>query len=145
DDSTLMSDYLAELAGAFPEVKGLDAYKDAVRAARSLEKTASIDAALALSKAFDRLADHFADQPDARLSPESLAGTASAKQLKAEAEQTFGDLPDQLAALSSAFASRPDDIWIPTSLTGDDASKLRDAIDAFVSRDGSATRFYLTS
>jgi RND superfamily putative drug exporter len=108
DDSTLMSDYLEELGAAFPEVRTLDAYKDGVRAARSLEQSASIDSALALSKAFDRLADHFDDQPDARLSPESLAGTSSAKQLKAEAEQTFGDLPDQLAALSSVFATRPD-------------------------------------
>jgi RND superfamily putative drug exporter len=145
DDSTLMSDYLEELGAAFPEVRTLDAYKDGVRAARSLEQSASIDSALALSKAFDRLADHFDDQPDARLSPESLAGTSSAKQLKAEAEQTFGDLPDQLAALSSVFATRPDDIWIPTTLTGDDAQKLRDAVDAFVSKDGTATRFYLTS
>ena len=145
DDSTLMTDYLEELGAAFPEVRTLDAYRDAVRAARSLERDASVDDALALSAAFDRLADNFDDQPDARLSPESLSGTPSAKALKAEAEQVFGDLPDQLGALSSVFATRADDIWIPTTFTGEDGAQVRDAIDAFVSADHSATRFYVTS
>ena len=144
-DSTLMSDYLAELGAAFPEVKALDAYKDAVKAARALESEASITDALALSDGFDRLADHFDGQPEASLSPESLAGTASAKEFKKEAEDTFNALPDQLGALAAVFATRSDDFYLPTSLTGDDAEKLQDAIDAFVSEDRSATRFYLTS
>ncbi|HEU0243051.1 MAG TPA: YhgE/Pip family protein, partial [Candidatus Limnocylindrales bacterium] len=143
--STLMSDYLAELATAYPEVKGLHAYKDAVRAARALERDASVGAALDLADAFDRLADHFDSRPDATLSPKSLAGTASAKELKREAEDTFNALPDQLTALAAVFAPRPDDIWIPTTLTGDDGAKVQDAIDAFISKDHSATRFYVTS
>ena len=144
-DSTLMSDYLAELGAAFPEVKSLDAYTDAVKAAKALESDASITDALALSGAFDRLADHFDGQPDASLSPESLAGTASAKEFKKEAEDTFNALPDQLTALAAVFATRSDDFYLPTSLTGDDAEKLQDAVDAFVSEDHTATRFYLTS
>ena len=144
-DSTLMSDYLAELGAAFPEVTTLDAYMDAVKAAKALESEASITDALALSDAFDRLADHFDGQPEASLSPESLAGTASAKEFKKEAEDTFNALPDQLGALAAVFATRSDDFYLPTSLTGDDAEKLQDAIDAFVSEDRSATRFYLTS
>ncbi len=144
-DSTLMSDYLAELGAAFPEVKALDAYKDAVKAAKALESEASITDALALSDGFDRLADHFDGQPEASLSPESLAGTAAAKEFKKEAEDTFNALPDQIGALAAVFATRSDDFYLPTSLTGDDAEKLQDAIDAFVSEDRSATRFYLTS
>jgi RND superfamily putative drug exporter len=146
DDSTLMSDYLAELGAAYPVVKTLDAWKDGVKAARELEEDASIGAALTLADSFDALADHFeATDPDATLTPESLAGTTAAKELKREAEEAFGALPDQFAALSDAFTGRPDDFFIPTSLTGEDAEKLRDAIDAFVSEDGTATRFYLTS
>ena len=144
-ESTLMSDYLAELGAAFPEVKPLDAYKDGVKAARALEKNASIADALKLSDSFQRLADVFDAKPGATLSPESLAGTASAKEFKKEAEDTFNALPDQLTALAAVFAGRPDDFYLPTSLTGDDATKLQDAIDAFVSEDRSATRFYLTS
>ncbi len=143
--STLMSDYLVELAAAFPEVKTLDPYKDAVRAAAALENKATITDALNLSTAFDALADHFDATPDATLSPESLAGTASAKEFKREAEDTFNALPDRFAALAAVYATRPDDFYLPTSLTGDDAAKLQDAIDAFVSTDHTATRFYLTS
>ncbi len=142
---TLMSDYLAELADAYPEVRSLGPWKDGVKAARSLEKDGSISAALDLADSFNALADHFDGRPDATLSPQSLAGTPSAKELKREAEDTFGALPDQYRALGAVFATRPDDIWIPTTLTGEDADKLRDAIDAFVSRDRSATRFYVTS
>jgi RND superfamily putative drug exporter len=144
-DSTLMGDYLAELEAAYPEVSSLDAHTDAVQAARTLEKDASIAAALDLSDAFARLADHFDGRPDATLSPESLSGTASAKELKKEAEDTFKALPDEFGALAAVFASRPDDIYIPTTLTGDDAEQLQDAIDAFVSTDRTATRVYLTS
>jgi putative membrane protein len=144
-DSTLMSDYLVELGAAFPEVKSLAAYKDGVKAAKALEKDASIADALRLSDAFASLANHFDDQPGATLSPKSLAGTPAAKEFKKEAEDTFNALPDQLTALAAVFASRSDDFYLPTSLTGDDAEKLQDAIDAFVSKDHSATRFYLTS
>ncbi len=144
-DSTLMSDYLAELAAAYPEVTSLDAYRDAVKAAASLEKDASVAAALDLSDAFGRLADHFDAQPAATLSPKSLSGTAAAKELKKEAEDTFNALPDQFGALATIFAARSDDYYVPTTLTGDDGKKLQDAIDAFVSKDHTATRFYLTS
>ncbi len=143
--STLMSDYLAELAAAFPEVTTLDAYSKAVKAAGALEKKASITDALNLSAAFDELADHFDALPDATLSPESLAGTASAKEFKKEAEDTFNALPDQFAALAAVYSTRPDDLYLPANLTGDDAGKLHDAIDAFMSKDHTATRFYLTS
>ncbi len=143
--STMMSDYLAELAAAYPEVKSLDAYKAGVKAARTLEKNASITAALDLSDAFARLADHFDAQPDATLSPKSLSGTTAAKELKKEAEDTFNALPDQFGALATVFTARPDDYFLPTTLTGADGTKIQDAIDAFISKDHTATRFYLTS
>ena len=142
---TLMSDYLAELAAAFPEVAALPAYADAVTAAHSLEAEASVGAALDLATAYKALADHFDGRPDAMLSPESLSSTADAKEIKADATAAFDALPDLFASLSAVFASRTDDVWIPTSLTGDDAKKLQDAITAFVSPDHASTRFYLTS
>ena len=142
---TIMSDYLAELGAAFPEIKTLDAYKEGVRAAKALETDAAIADALALSDAFAELADVFDTKPGSTLSPESLAGTASAKEFKKEAEATFDALPGQFGALATVFTTRPDDFFLPTSLTGEDADKLQDAIDAFVSEDRTATRFYLTS
>jgi RND superfamily putative drug exporter len=143
--SSVMSDYLAELAVAYPEVVSLDAYRDGVSAAKALQTHASISAALDLANALDRLAGHFDGRPDATFSPKSLSGTESAKALKAEAQRIFDALPGKLTALSTAFAARPDDIYLPTALTGEDGQKLRDAIDAFVSGDRTATRFYITS
>jgi len=143
--SSLMSDYLDELGTAWPEVSSLAAYKDAVAAAKTLEKDATIGAALDLSAAFEQLAVHFDGRPDATLSPKSLSDTAAARELKREAKKVFGALPDQFTALAAVFATRPDDIFVPTTLTGEDGRKVQDAVDAFVSRDHTATRFYVTS
>ena len=145
DSSSLMSDYLDELAVAYPDVRSLEAFTRATAAAASLEQDATITAALDLAAAFERLAIHFDDQPDATLSPESLSDTSAAREIKREAETVFGALPDQFTALAAVFATRPDDIYIPTTLTGEDGDKLRDAVDAFVSRDRTATRFYVTN
>ena len=57
----------------------------------------------------------------------------------------FEDLPDQFGTLAAVFAARPDDFYIPTTLTGKNPRRLQEALDAFVSADGTATRFYLTS
>ncbi|MEI7743541.1 MAG: MMPL family transporter, partial [Chloroflexota bacterium] len=143
--SNLMGDYLAELGTAYPEVKSLPAYSDAVTAADSLAAKASITAALDLADGFNRLADYFDSSPAATLSPKSLSGTASAKALKKEAQDTFNALPDQFGALATVFAARPDDFYVPTTLPGDAGAKVQDAIDAFVSKDRGASRFYLTS
>ncbi len=145
ESSTLMGDYLDELAAAYPEVRPLPAYKDATKAAASLEKGASLTAALDLAAAFEDLAVHFDDRPDATLSPTSLANTAGALELKREAEAVFGALPDQFTALGAVFATRPDDLYIPTTFTGEDGKKIQDAIDAFVSKDRTASRFYVTN
>ena len=145
--STLMSDYLAELGAAYPEVEQLAAYRHGVKAAAALEKKGSVGDALDLASAFDDLADHFDSRGDtATLSPESLAGTSAAKAFRKEAEDTFNALPDQFHSLAVVFAARPDDFYLPTTLvTGKDAEDLQKAIDAFVSSDHNATRFYLTA
>jgi YhgE/Pip-like protein len=143
--ATMLRDYLGELAAAYPEVRSLPAWKDAVRAATSLQREPSASGAVDLGAALDKLADHFDGRPDATLSPKALANTPGAKEVRAEATRIFDALPSQLRALSSVFAARSDDIWIPTTLSGDDAAKLNDAVDAFVSSDHAATRFYLTS
>ena len=98
-----MSDYLAELAAAYPEVRALPAYTNATKAAASLEKKATIQAAIDLSSAFEQLAVHFDSQPDATLSPKSLANTSSALELKHEAETVFKALPDQFTALAGGL------------------------------------------
>jgi RND superfamily putative drug exporter len=144
-DSSLMSKYLDELGTAFPEVKTLSAYQDAVRSAASLAANPTATAAVATASAMNQLAVHFDSQPDARLSPTSLAGTASAKELKREATATFAAIPTAFTSLADVFKPRSDDIFVPVGLGGDDAQKLTDAVNAFVSADRSAARFYVTS
>ena len=144
-DTSLMSNYLDELAAAFPEVKTLPAYQDAVRAAASLAENATATAAVSTASAMNELAKHFDSQPDARLSPTSLAGTSSALQLKAEAKATFAAIPGAFSSLASVYRTRSDDIFVPVGLGGDSARKLTDAVKAFVSTDRTATRFYVVS
>ncbi len=144
-DSSLMSQYLVELAAAYPEVRPLTAYRDAVTAAASLASKPTASAAVSTASAMNQLAVHFDSRPDARLTPQSLSGTPSALELKTEAKTTFAAIPTAFHGLASVFAARPDDIFVPAGLGGDNAQQLTDAVNAFVSRDHSATRFYVVT
>ncbi|HEY5628057.1 MAG TPA: MMPL family transporter, partial [Candidatus Limnocylindrales bacterium] len=144
-DASLMSKYLDELATAYPEVRSIQAYRDAVRSAASLATKPTATAAVDTANAMNALAVHFDSQPNSRLSPTSLAGTASAQELKREAKATFAAIPGAFRSLATVFAARPDDLFVPVGLGGDDAQKLTDAVSAFVSADHAATRFYLIS
>jgi len=144
-DSSLMEQYLAELATAYPEVRPLAAYQAAVKAATSLAAAPTATAAVDTASAMDQLAIHFDSRPDATLSPHSLANTSSALELKREAKATFAAIPGAFHSLASVFSTRSDDIFVPVGLGGDNAQKLTDAVNAFVSADRSATRFYLVT
>ena len=144
-DSSLLADYLVELAGAYPEVKSLPAYADATSAAAIIAKEPTATAAVDASNALQSLATYFAAKPDATLFPQSLANTEEAKQAKREAQATFDALPVAFRTLGGVFAGRTDDIFVPVGLGGDQAADLQKAIDAFVSADRSATRFYVTT
>ncbi len=141
----VIRDYLDELAVAYPEVATLPAFDDAKAAVGSLAKNVSISAALDLSAALDDLATHFDDRPDATLFPDSLSGTSEARALRREIEATFRRLPVDLDALAAVLAARSDDLYIPTGLGGDEGADLDRAVEAFVSADRSATRFYIAT
>ncbi len=144
-DSSLMSKYLAELATAYPEVRPLSAYSDAVRSAADLAKSPTATAAVDTANAMNALAVHFDSRPDATLSPQSLASTPSALELKTQAKATFAAIPTAFRSLGAVFSGRPDDIFVPVGLGGDNAQKLTDAVNAFVSADHTATRFYVVT
>ncbi len=141
----MIGDYLDELAAAYPEVKALAGYADAKAAVASLEKDTSIGAALDLSAALEALATHFDSRPGSTLVPESLAGTAVAKEARRRAEATFQQLPVDLRALSAVFAARSDDVFVPVGIGGDQGTDVTTAVDAFVSGDRGATRFFVTT
>ncbi len=144
-DTTLLARYLDELAAAYPEVRSLPAFTDATAAAASLAKSATLDAAVAASNALQALAVHFDAQPDARLSPASLADTASAREARRRAEAAFAALPDAFRNLAAIFAGRSDDIFVPVGIGGDQSASLSEAVEAFVSPDRTATRLYIAT
>ena len=115
----LMGDYLDELGAAFPAARDAAAFQSARAAATRLEQKVSIAAALDLSSGLSDLATWFeANHPEATLVPQSLAGTTEAKQRRAEMEATFGRLETELNGLSTTFATRSDDLFVPVGLTG---------------------------
>ena len=144
-DTALLANYLAELAAAYPEVRGLPAFADATAAAASLQRQPGAAAAVAAADALDTLAIHFDAQPGASLAATSLAGTPAALEAKRQATAAFAALPDALRGLAGVFTGRPDDLFIPVGLGGSDAASLEQAVEAFVSADHTATRFYVTS
>ena len=143
--TSLIADYLDELAAAYPEVHGLPAFGDATAAAASLQRQASASAAVAAAGALDQLAVHFDAQPSATLAATSLAGTPAALEAKREATAAFAALPDAMRGLAGVFAVRADDIFIPLGLGGSNAASVQQAVDAFVSGDRTTTRFYVTA
>ena len=112
-DTALLARYLDELAAAYPEVRSLPAFADATAAAAGLAKSATLDAAVAASSALQALAVHFDAQPDATLSPASLADTPSAREARRRAETAFAALPD-------AFG-----LWRPSSPAAPTTSSCR--------------------
>ncbi len=144
-DTGLIARYLDELAAAYTEVRSLPAYADAKAAAADIAKEPTIDAAVAASNALRSLATHFDARPEATLAPESLAGTDAAKEARRKAEATFAALPVAFRDLATVFAGRSDDLFVPVGIGGDRAADIQKATDAFVSRDRSATRFYVTT
>ena len=141
----VLVDYLDELASAYPSVREVPAFDRASGAAADLARGPSASAVLDLSRAVEDLAAWFDDQPEAVLYPDSLAGTDAALQRRREIEATFERIPRRLESLSAILAKRPDDIFAPVGLDGETGDQLAQAVDAFVSLDRTATRFYVTT
>ena len=114
-------------------------------AAAGLAKSPTIDTAVDASNALQALAAHFDGQPNATLSPASLANTASALEARRRAETTFAALPGAFRGLAAVFSGRSDDIFVPVGIGGDESASLGTAVDAFVSQDRTATRLYVAT
>lgn len=144
-DRALIADYLDELSTAYPEVGALPAFRQATAAAATLRRAPTATAASDAAGALDQLAVHFDARPDATLAARSLSGTPSALEARREATAAFDALPVAFRGLAGLFAGRPDDLFIPVGLGGSGGEDLQKAIDAFVSADHTATRFYVTA
>ncbi len=116
----LMGDYLDELGAAFPAAR--DARRLRVRAGRrDPARAEGLDRGRAgplVRPVRPRRPGSTANDPEATLVPQSLAGTTEAKQRRAEMEATFARLETELNGLSTTFATRSDDLFVPVGLTG---------------------------
>ena len=122
-DSTLMSDYLEELARPTPRSGRSTPTRTPSRPPARSSGRVDRGRARRCRTPSTRLADHFDAQPDATLSPESLADTASAKESSGEAEATFDALPDQFAAWRPSSPAAPTTSTSRRRSTGDEADE----------------------
>ena len=142
--------YLRELDAAYPDAAQLPgvgrAQADLLAMAQGQGAGRLPAATLAdLTAALEELATDFDARPDAVLFPKSLPASSEATALQAQISATFGRLPEDLSALSATFAARPDDTFIPTTLGGDAGAEVTQAVTAFVSKDDTTTRLYVTT
>lgn len=142
---SVIAQYLDELAAAYPEVTSLAAFSDATAGVAELAKAPTAASASATAAALEALATHFDAQPSATLASNALAKTAAGQQLARDVQTTFDATPTALDGLVAVFAGRPDDLFVPLGLPGDNGSQVTGAVSAFVSGDRSATRFYVTT
>ena len=141
--------YLQELAAAYPSTAGLPAFQQArsdlvaLQQAQAAGGQPSPATVIDLSGRLDALATSFDSQPDAVLFPKSLPQTPQATALQQQIQTTFGRLPADLRSLSAAYAALPDDLFIPTALTGTAGQQVDSTLAAFMSANRSVTRLYV--
>jgi RND superfamily putative drug exporter len=143
--ASVVAQYLNELAAAYPEVTSLSSYTDATAGLAALAVAPTVASVSKTATALEALATYFDDRPAATLVSSALAGTARGKQQAHDAQQAFDAVPTALDGLARAFAGRHDDLFVPLGVPGADTAKVTDAVNAFVSADRSATRFYVTT
>jgi RND superfamily putative drug exporter len=139
DDNTIgfVSYYFSELAKAYPDVESQPAFRDLV--ASLMSSVAPPDPAR-LAADIGELADLFAARPDALLFVAFESPSESMTALREEIATISARLPVELGALSSTFADRADDLFIPVGLEGDAGAAVEQALAAFVSDDRTVTR-----
>ncbi len=115
--------YLADLAPAYPDVAASDAFA-AARA--DLEQLPLVIGALRAALA-------------ASSDPNAVPDPATAE-VQGRVARLAGRLPAELSALSTTFATRSDDLFIPTATGSADGRQLGQAVAAYLSADRSVAR-----
>ena len=141
--------YLQELAAAYPSTASQPAFQQAradlvaLQQAQASGVQPSPATIVDLSARLDALATHFDSQPEAILFPKSLPQTPQAAALERQISTTFGKLPGDLRSLAAKYAALPDDVFIPTGLTGSAGQQVNSTLAAFMSANRDVTRLYV--
>ena len=138
-----LAGYLQELVAAYPETAA-DPALATIRADLLALQREPTQATLAdLGSALSALAASFDARPDAVLFPRSLPATPQATALQQAIATTFGRLPGDLRALGQRYATQSNDLFVPTTLSGEGGAKAQAAAAAYVSTDGSVERLFI--
>jgi putative drug exporter of the RND superfamily len=139
----MVGGYLGELAAAYPAASSAAAFTRARSDLTSLQQALTPAAVGDLATALGALAITFDAQPDAVLFPKSLPATPGSTALQGQIASVFGRLPGDLRTLAAQYAALPDDLFIPTTLSGSSGAQVQSAVAAYVSGAGTVTRLFI--
>jgi len=138
-----LGSYLQELVAAYPGTARAPAFVTAQADLIALQRAPTSATLADLASALASLATTFDAQPDAFLFPKSLPATPQTAGLQQEIAATFGRLPGDLRALAQQYASLPDDLFVPTTLTGEGGAQAKAAAAAYLSGDSTVERLFI--
>jgi len=136
----LLQGYLGELAAAYPEVEGSDAFRDAEATIGVLAQY-GINAQLTgrLAASLGSLSGEFADRPDAYLISTVMSSSTQGQALQQMLEQPLSRLPGEIAALAAEFQTLPD-LFLPVGLSTDGDDEVAELLGSYLSADGEVTQ-----
>ncbi|MGZ8437266.1 MAG: MMPL family transporter, partial [Candidatus Limnocylindrales bacterium] len=138
-----LGNYLQELVAAYPDTMRAPAFAAIQVDLLALQRTPTTAIVTDLATALASLAVTFDARPDAVLFPKSLPATPQASALQQRIATTFGRLPGDLRALAEQYASQPNDLFVPTTLSGEGGAQAKAAAAAYVSGDGTVERLFI--
>ncbi|HEX8940851.1 MAG TPA: MMPL family transporter [Candidatus Limnocylindrales bacterium] len=136
--------YLQELAVAFPDALAQPSFEDARTTLLQLQARPSPTLVGRLAGDLDALGAVFDARPDALLLPTSLPATPASTALGQRIGQLAADVPSDLRTLSTTFAGRQDDYFLPTTMAGSSGTSAKQALDAYDSPGRDVSRLYVT-
>jgi RND superfamily putative drug exporter len=136
----LLQGYLAELAAAYPEVGGSDAYRDAGATLGALtDYGANPELVSRLVGSLRSLAAEFADRPDAYLISTLMSSSPQGLALQGLLAQPLSRLPGELSALAAEFEVRPD-FFLPAGLSTDGQDEVAQLRGSYLSPESEVTQ-----
>ena len=137
---TLLQGYLGELAAAYPEVEGSDAFRDAEATVGALAQY-GVNGQLVerLAGSLESLSREFADRPDAYLISTLMSSSTQGQALEQMLEQPLSRLPGEITALAAEFQTLPD-LFLPAGLSSDGEDEVSGLLGSYLSTDGEVTQ-----
>jgi RND superfamily putative drug exporter len=138
----LLQSYLAELAAAYPEVKGSPAFTDAGVAIEAMHRYKPNAVLLGrLVTSLESLSAEFAGRPEAYLITTLVSSSDQSAALQQMLEEPMARLPEELAALAAEFETRPD-YYLPVGLAAEgQVDAVAQVMSSYVSADGTVAQF----